>query len=103
MKNYDHLAWLDILAEGKIVCVVRQDGKVLRKFTPTEVTELHNTVVISDLSMTVKGDFYAEYVAFAQSEEAKTNVRCEARRTVVKFGSLVEFRAFFEVEFCRIS
>lgn len=99
--SIDDLGWLDLLAEGKISCSVRQDGKLLRKLTPTDVTELHSTVTVHELAMTVQGDFYAEYVAFAQSEAQTARVQCEARRTVVKFGSPVQFRTFFEVEFVR--
>lgn len=101
MSGFSNLEWLDLLAEGKIVCAVRQDEKLLRKFTPTDVTELHSTVTVAELAMTVQGDFYPEYVAFAQSEARSAKVRCEAFRTVVKFGSPVQYRAFFEVEFSR--
>jgi hypothetical protein len=95
------LDWREALARGAVFCRVSLRGEAQKAFTPLREEALFWPIYIHDLGETARGEFLAEYAAFVESGEAVARYRCEACRTLVKFGHVLQFKEAFEVEFRR--
>lgn len=91
----------EALSRGEIHCQAVQNGEVVKEFTPRQAAELWVPIRIPELFESARGDFSAEYAAFAASDQSTWICACEACKTYVKFGSAMQFKQAFVVTFRR--
>jgi len=93
------LDWSKKLRQGAVACRVLHDGVLIEEFTPIDVGQLWTSIVIRDLEETTKSDIAFEYKHFVESGKVAARYECEACQTIEKFGSAIQFKETFLVEF----
>ena|SRR6185369_18030925 len=93
------LDWREKLRQGAVTCRVLHGGEIVEEFTPTSVDQLWTSIEIRDLGETSKSYFTFEYEQFVESGKTASYYECEACQTIEKFGSTIQFKETFVVEF----
>ena len=91
--------WLRALSQGLVMCRIEQDGAC--EFTPTAPDQLWTRIRIHETGNMAHGDFAMAYRDFVESGATAGRYEGEACETIVKFGSAIQFRQAFAVEFRR--
>ncbi len=93
--------WLETLRLGRISCRAIHNGKPVSEFTPTLPEQLWALIPMRDTGNMARGQFWQACRDFIESRETAARYEAEACETIVKFGTPIQFREPFIVEFSR--
>ncbi len=95
------LDWLDTLRDGGVFCRILHENETVCILRPTLPEQLWAPIRMRDTGATARGQFWQECLYFIESGEKSARYEAEACETIVKFGTTIQFREPFLVEFSR--
>lgn len=93
--------WLETLRLGCVSCRVLHENETVCLLTPTLPEHLWAPIRMRDTGGAARGPFWQECRDFIESGEKAARYAAEACETIVKFGTPIQFREPFWVEFSR--